>query len=937
MRKPPPLEKRQEARKAAFERTQARISAIRAKNLMSVAERARREAERTKEEPKHPSVRTGEGASADRPATPKPHSGRAAIPLYVRGQPERVWPQPWLHAIVDATLATAASREVRLSLLWPGQIDSLALIHALATLERMAIGDKRGLRALLYPTTRMSFSPLAHLLIDRDKLLEWARHYLTVASGLETPLAGRDDQNKDMMLMALQSARNAAPDTEMPMLSEVLPHFEWDRSERTWGHYGDKFLRRSKHALQRTHKRVLFTKEEDGRITQLGSPELAPDALFGISHLASPRERRDAIKSKGFRGRDRQPELVLFDLTRAMQLRAERPLVRAATDLLKELTEIWKAPFGFMVVTDDPKAFFVVRKHLTEKQPSLPFQVQTVVTPPRGTGLSPSPLARDWQPAQVSLKHLRVCILDQEAVEVALRFWSLAEKMDQGSDAAAECRKTAAYLLRLANLPGGYRDFTAWMTSQVFNDVVQRDMSWSACEYTLTALIERGAMGAYGEDVRRALARATQLVENYAEMTPLAARLAKEIGADATRAKASIVALFRFSSDIAVAQSYLERYEHYPNGLSFSDFSQRVALRNHRELPQILEADTRPTKFIFVGLPDETLRLVISSQEIPADSVIIVDYRRASDVVIGLRALRSIDTYKAYRGRISGLALEIEKRLDELPSAIDLNKLDRMKVPRLSLSTAAAEHSRASEIPGSWKIELEGGRRVSVGHRVYVYDPDGTTLFRPEGVENLRPGDLLFVMSDQLKDMLETALLAAGHSVIRGASLAEIVREYHRLVLGNAKRIYGNLEGLPLARRILSRMVELSDAAKSVSLNRIRYWLDVQESSASASDDLKPHSTRQKADFVTFAQALEIPENLMEYYWIMITGQRIALQEAGRELAERYARVLFAEESAETHYKLTRSTILLLQREAAQNTYRVTRAVPPMSRAESPV
>lgn len=937
MRKPPRLEERQEARRAAFERTQARIQEIRARGLVSASLRARSEragnAKESTEKPAITEARQGDPPGLSTPPTPR--SGNAATPLYVRGQPEPVWPQPWLHAIVDGTLATAASCDIRLTLVWPGQVESLGLIHALATLERMAIGDKRGLRALLYPTTRMSFSPLAHFLVDRDKLLTWARHYLTVAAGVASPLPGRDDQNKDMMLMALQSARNAAPESDMPMLSEVLPHFDWDRGARSWGHYGDKFLRRSKDALQRTHKRALFRKEEDGRITQLGNPELAPDALFAISHLASPRERREAVKSKALRGKDRQPELVLFDLTRAMQLRAERPLVRLSTELIKELSEAWKAPFGFMIVTDDPKAFFIVRKHLTEKPPPRPLQVQTIVTAPRGPGLSSSPLPRDWQPDQVSLKHFRVCILDQEAVEVAARFWSLAEKLDPGSDAAVECRKTAAYLLRLANLPGGYRDFTAWMASQAFTDLVQRDMSWSACVYTLNALIERGAVGAYAEDARRALGRATQLVETYGDMTPLAARLAKEIGADATKSKNITVVLFRFSSDISVARSYLERYAHYPHGVSFKDFAGRVSLRNHRELPEILGAIARPTKFIFVGLPDETLRLLVSSEDVPADSVVIVDYRRAHDVAVGLRALKTIDTYKAYRGRISGLAIEIAKRLNELPSAIDLDKLDRMQVPRLSLSTAAAEHSRSIEIPGSWKIELEGGRRISVGHRVYVYDPDGITLFRHEDVERLQAGDLVFVMSDVLKDMLETALIAAGHAVIRGASLADIVREYHRLVLANAKRIYGDLESAPLARRISARMVELNVAAKSVSLNRIDYWLDVRESSTPTSTDRKPHSTRKKADFVAFAQALEIPENLIEYYWIMTSGQRIALQEAGRELAERYARVLFSEESAEAHYKLPRSTILTLQREAVQSTYRVLRTIPPTSTMES--
>jgi hypothetical protein len=813
--------------------------------------------------------------------------------------------------------------------MWPGSADGLALVHSLATLERNVIGDKQGLRALLYPTSRLSFSPLAHFLVDREALLKWARHYLTVAAGTDRPLAGRDNQNKDMMLMALQSARNSAPGSESPMLCEVLPHFEWDRTDKTWGHYSDKYLRRTRLALERSHKRALFEKVEDGRMTRLGNPEAAPDALFGITHLATPRERRDAIKSKTLKGDDRQPEVVLFDLTRAMQHRVERPIVRSVMDAMKELLENWKAPYGIMIFTDDPKTFFTVRKLLTEKSHDRPLRVQTLITAPKGTGFAQSPLPRDWRPSQVSLRNFRISILDQEAAEIALKFWNLSDKMEPDSLAASECRRTAGYLMRLANLPGGYTDFTSWMTSQAFTDSVRQDMSWTACEYRLNGLLERGALGAYVDDVSQAISRATRLVESYAEATPLASRLAKEVGTCAERVKTTVAVLFRFSSDIAVAQSFLSRYAHYPNGRSFSEFSSRVLFRNQRELAQIIDSKILPSRFIFVGLPDETLRFLVSGDDIPADSVVIVDYRRANDVLIGLNALRTIDTYKAYRARIFGISGEIVNRLKELPKALDLDRLERVHVPRLSLSTAAAEHSRAAELPGSWRVVLEGGRVVSVGQWIYVYDPDDSGLFHHEQTERLEAGQMLFLMSDGLKDLLESCLIAAGRPVMRGASLVEIIRAYHRQILRNSKRLFGDLEGISLARRIQTRMAELSENSKTVSLNRIRYWMDVEDSVAADSADLKPHSTRQKADFCVFAHALEVPDNLIEYYWMMITGQRIALQEAGRELADRYARVLFADESAESHYQLRRETILMLQHEAVQNVFRVIRTIPP--------
>jgi len=866
-------------------------------------------------------------SGANNQCAPEPSSGTAQIAMRFNGEPQALWPQPWLHQVVDALLQTAASKELRLVLVWPGQMDPLALVHAMATLERFAVGDKQGLRALLYPATRVSFSSRAHTLIDRDQLLYWLHQYLTITKGARQPQQGRDNQNKDMMLMAIQSARNTNPNVPCPMLSEVLPHFDWDRTEKTWGHYGDKFLQRSRRALDRSHKRALFTKEQDGRITQLGNPESATDAVFAISHLASQRERREALKSGAFRG-NRQPEVVLFDLTRSMYLRAERPLLKLLLDASKDLMDSWKSPYGMLIATDDPKLFFTARKALIERFGEEKVKVQTLINGSEGGGLSSAPHPRNWYPAQVSLKYFPVGIIDQEAAESAVKFWSLAEKLEASSEAGNQCRKTAAYLLRLANLPGGFCDFTSWMTSQAYTDVVHRDMSWVAHEYCLRSLCDSGAFAAHVEDARRSIDRGARLFESYSEATPLASRVAREIAKELVSGKSSVTVLFRFSSDIAVAQSFLSRYQYFKDGRPYADFADRVTLKNHRELPQILASEKIPSKLIFVGLPDDTLRILVVDERVPADSVVVVDYKRATDILIGLRGLRSIDTYKAYRGRIAGLADEIEKRLDALPRTIDLEKLSRVQVPRLSLSTAASEQSRSIEAPGSWRVELEGGRYASVGPRVYIYDPEDAGLFLNKSVEDLKAGDMIFLMSDSLKDLLESSLIAAGNPVIRGAGLAQIVRHYHQQILQNCKRIFGTIVGVALARRIHTRMVELDPSAMTVSLNRIRYWIDVDDSS-SAGADVKPHSTRQKNDFVAFARALEIPENLIHHYWMMVSGHRVALQEAGRELADRYARVLFAEEGAESHYHLKRETILMLQREAAQNTFRLIRTIPP--------
>lgn len=859
--------------------------------------------------------------------------GQAGIAVHDRGAPGvALRPEPWLARLVDAALETAAKGQLRLALVWPGTVRSVALVHALATIERLGIGDKRGLRALLFPTKRPSFATLNQLLLEREKLLEWAQCYLTITQvpGVRPPIDGRDDQNKDMLLMAVLSARNQDPALAPPSIAEVIPHFDWDLKTGGWGSYGEQFLKRTKRALQRAHRRELW-KDSDGRIAKLGNPKSAPDALFGVSHLATAKEWKAALNSKELKEVGQQPELVLIDLTKEIRRTANRNLVRHVPDVVDEVREKWKEPVGFLIITDDPRIYFTLRKQFIEKAGG---NKDTLVCDPivsmgEDYGLAQEPLPAAWTPATVTNKHFHVGVLDHEMVEAAVRLWNIGQILEQESAPHRALREAATFLLRLANLPGGYRDYIAWMESSAFADAIRAEMTWNGHMAKLQGFVDRGEFDANAEAVRRAVSRATKLVEAYNDETPIAKRIAKELDLCLARHNTRVAVVLRFNPDVPVARAFLTRYAGFPNGQSFAAIADRVDFITHKELAGVLTSGELPTKFIFVGMPDETLKVLLTSETVPADSVVLLDWRRANDVLTGLRSLQTVPAYMPFRGRIAELGDEIERRIKELPKVIDIEKLGTLRVPQLSLSAMASEASRRAEgSPNAYKLQLEDGSRIIVGHRVYIYDPDEKEPFHQRNIENVHEGDLVFVMSEELKDLFEVCLIEAGHGIARGSSFGEMLRNYHRDVLTNSKRIFGDLRVASLARKLHERMVELRPDT-DCSLSRIRYWVDVEGSSDAAAEDLKPHSTWAKGDFETFARALEIPENLISVYWLMVTGQRRALQQAGRELSDRYAHVLFSEEAAELHYRLKRETILRLQHEAVRNTYKVTRVIPP--------
>jgi hypothetical protein len=882
-----------------------------------------------------PSEETHFAESVPVPESPlaKARCGGAGVALFDRGAPGiHQRPQPWLATLVGGALSASANHELRLALVWPGTIQSVSLLSCLATLERFAIGDKRGLRTLLFPTKRQSYSALNQWLLERDGLLEITRRFLTVtlSPSSKPPLEGRENQDKDMLLMAVNSARIHEPGIAPPSIAEIQPHFDWDLGTGGWGHYGNHFLQRTKRALRAGHRKALW-EPEDGRIARLGAPLTAPDALFGISHRATAKDWKAALASKEFKGSG-QPDLVLFDLTKEIRRTTDRNLIRVVPEVIAAVREKWTSPVGFLLVTDDPRTYFTLRKTFSEQGDKFLKVVvcQPIVSVEEDYGVSASPHPAGWVPPTVSNRLFPVGVLDHELADAASRFWTLSQDFDETTAPFQALRAVASFLMRFANLPGGYRDYINWMEASSFADSIRSDMTWNGHEARLTGMLDRGEFEDVAQSVRRAVTRASKFFETYYEATPIAKRIAKELDFEKLKPNDRIAVVLRYNADMAVAKAFLANYSGFSDGKAFSSIADRVDLINHKEVPRFLTSESAPAKFIFVGLPDETLKELLTSEALPARSVVLFDWQRANNVFIGLQALKTVDVYKPYRGRISLLASEIERCLKALPKAIDIERLSRVRVPRLSLLAAASEASRRADgPPTAYKLVLEDFGRLAVGHRVYVYDPNEKEPFQPKSIENVQPGDLVFVMSDELHDLFEAFLIEAGNPITRGSRFADLLRNYHRDVLTNSKRLFGDLPLAALARQVKERMKEIRPDV-DCSISRLRYWLDLKGSSESQAEDLKPQSTWKKADFETFARALEIPESLIGLYWDTVADQRTAHQQAGRELADRYAQVLFTEETAELHYKLKRDAILRLQHEAIRNTYRVEQVIAPL-------
>lgn len=443
------------------------------------------------------------------------------------------------------------------------------------------------------------------------------------------------------------------------------------------------------------------------------------------------------------------------------------------------------------------------------------------------------------------------------------------------------------------------------------------------------ALVESGQFGERSDAVKRAIAKAKELIAYYGPHTPMSLRLAKELAILANKKKQHIVVVLRANSHVPVAKRFFESYEAFPDGVKFADFADRVEFITHYDLPNRLKKDPIPERYVLVGLPDQTLRLLLTSEEFPVRTLVLIDFSRAFQVERTLQALRTLDELKPYYGRIGGLATELKKHIDEMPAAI---KTEGPVISRFSLNpntfVESPDHQEAAE---SWKIDLEDGHRIYVGSRVYVYEPDEERAFHSRATEELKPGDSIFVMSEKLKDLFESCLHEAGFQLPRGSSLIDLLRAYHREVSQRSKQLFPASNRTQQAKTILREMQRIEPAAEDCSLNRVTHWLRLEEAPDTPDAELKPQASRSYNFFVAFAKALQIPEELIGPYWLVASDQRNVLRQAGRELSERYSHILFTPEVAQVRFHLNSEILRMLQHEALRNIHEVKKVIKPLT------
>lgn len=773
--------------------------------------------------------------------------------------------------------------------------------------------DLKGMRTLLYPGTHSTAAALQTLLVDRLVPSEMYRAMISVKEGNQRSElnAATESQSFKGVLEALNDIRIHNPSVHSPSLAEAIPSFVSVNGQ--WSTPVGKPLERSitkvaKLAFRQQVRHAVSTEWDDLR--------QAPHALLVVHGNSNKPHWTKALQAL-IDASAPKPELLLLNATSAAQ-RSNYNAVRRIPEFLDHVRTRFYPSAGAAIVTDDPKTFFVLRARLAEMH----VQFETKVYAGEGADVlvSPNPMSSDWKPELRSNSNFSVSIVDRDAASVAATFQRLASEVG-GDDSPGNKALMGAclYVLRLSNLPAGVVDLMdAAAANELDAHSVQKN-AWTEVELGVRAVLASGALNEVRQDVDRVMKKARELVDAWNDGTRMADRLVASVSRFADKAKGRLALVLPSQKYIRLAHRHLQRKlgTKWPTTGPLLDW---LTLAN---VGRTMAEDAEPRSYIFVGANADVLRILLAHRHVPHGTSVLLGYKQADSMLKTLHSMREPEALKAYRGRIGLLEQELQKRLDEIPNPVNVERLGDM------LFTFKLEEPGGVDPSGEqhyYRFDLEGGRHAYSSGWVYRYEPDQDPLLQRSLASSVHRGDMVFDMSDELRGKVEVALQLNGgvNSVLHPERA--FLKLYHDDVVRRTAAKFPTPSRAALARAIHKKMVELDDSSKDCTEGQLLYWLSLSEA------DNRPHAPKDAKFFKAFCRALDIDDQEALNYWNFIKNARRLNQFLGRVLAAQYAEILFQPESAVAYRKIPHDVVKQLQQDALECVFRVEDIVTPQQR-----
>lgn len=843
-------------------------------------------------------------------------AGDKPIAFYSRSSVESEFHlQPWAKDITAIILDAVVNGGVHICLVWPAAFDSIVPLHGLANIEKIFEGDMNGFRTLLYPGNHNSRSALQGILVDRTRISElYKLLWEQGENGSFQFKAPTRSKSFEAVLSALNNIRNYHDsEVEDPSLGELFPVFIFDPDTHSWLTATHSPLERSLVKVDNLAFRKDIRKDVN---SEWSDPVRSPGSLMVIHNSAKKSVWKEALSNKAVNDFGK-PELLLLDATGTAE-RANFNAVQKIPDFLKYAIDHGYEKTGAVIITDDPKTYFTMCARLH----TLKILAKAHIWAAEGEQalLSSSPVRYGWKPMPRSNAHFSVSIVDRDASQIALNFQRAAQEIvDEQSIGFKTLMNACLYLLRLSNLPAGYVDLTEFNNSEEDNDYMRQMNAWGPIESGIMTALAGGELNSRRSEILSAIEKAKKLIDTWGDATPMAVRLLEDVKKYTAPGRSGVSIVLPSRKYIRLAIRYIER----KLGDVWFDIQDKVSWHTLSSIRTSLDGNIGLKHLTFVGLNNHVLRILLTEKNLPFDTSVLIAYKQADSALQTLQSMKRVTALESYYGRMTNLYEEIERRLAEVPNPFQIGKLGELK---MTFNLEDPERREGEYDIDAYKFMLEGGEVIYAAGYVYKYVPDQDPFFDRVFAKSIKPSDLIFDMSDELKDKIESALYKDENGV--DATLypeRALLRLYHEDVRVRCNLFFSGIEKRSkLALAIYNKMILIDPAARNCNPSNVYYWLDIQNKS-----DTRPHAPKSAKFFKIFCKTLEMSDEQAVQNWNFIKNARRLSINLGRELSMRYAEILFRPGSAMINRKVPDSVIRQLRQDTLLCIYRVDQVAPP--------
>lgn len=856
-------------------------------------------------------------------ALPPPLECKASLPILFREDDDQpIYPSDALGALVELYRYASENRSRHIALCWPAAITQTGLIHALATMQNQANGDKIGIRGALFPCKSNVFHALNHLRWDTNDILDIVRRNAEVGASNNSWIT-RGHRDKDPFLFSVSELEKAGDPNLHPALTDLVPHFYSGASYSGWSDCSHRLLGNILARIRRRNVSQAFRKTAS---EVMGNPSSAPDAMFAIDGRLPVSQLKRAITD--LYAHDFQPDVVLIAWPLKSRLEYSNWKAMTAKLVMTLDQAAGENRPGIVCITDDPRAGFELRDKLYDKAcktNSMPFELHAVASRVGGDSLVVEQfLIKETRSLTFDLQ-----LVDSDADRLCRDIYRVAKNNGLDTLENNPLADIIGLVSRVSSLPCGLRDLNDQMQRGEISERSARLYRWLDIKAAVQEHLKAAPLRTDVSWLLQSLDKVSDLMGRAHEATNFGLRLAKL----AAHAAGSTHVLLVFESEFRrqLARRFLSRYTDYPEELDFEELRPRLHFIMTQDLEHALTQKPQ-ARVVFVGLNKEAAKIILCSNSIPNHTTILNTHRSALFLRGSLQIILKHfeETFRPLKTRIDSLIAQTPDGSE----SIALMTQSSVKMPdlRIELSDALVDGQDLADQPNAWLIRLDDHRllRRLPEQRVFIYDPisGGSSGhgFRERGIHDLKIGDQLFVMSAELRFELDELLRKHDILHIDDEVFEDRLHDYHQCVheLLNEK-----FPGLKLANQVRALRSQILAEYPQYAEHypqpaAMRNWINLKDYLDRPIEELRPFAPAREAYFKAFALTLGMDETLAAVFWSrVIQPFRFARRTGGKKLSDGYTTLLLEPEHLLSLGQIARREIESLTTHAREHTFAV--------------